>query len=57
MLPINDNKSGIIKKLKVQCKKNARVQIKYLNSKYYILTNLVETLIDEPYVSKLIKFS
>ena len=55
MLPINDNKSGIIKKLKMHCKKNAKVKIKYLKSKYYILTNLVETLIDDPYVSQIDK--
>ena len=52
MLPINDNKSGIIKKLKVFCKQNAKIKIKFLRSKYYILTNLVETLIDDTYISK-----
>ena len=55
MLPINDNKSGIIKKLKVFCKQNAKIKIKFLRSKYYILTNLVETLIDDPYVSQINK--
>ena len=51
MLPINDKKSGIIK----ICKHKSRIQIKFFKSKYYILTNLVEALIDDPYASNIDK--
>ena len=55
MLPINDKKSGIIKILKKYCKYKSRIQIKFFKSKYYILTNLVEALINDPYASNIDK--
>ena len=51
MASVKDNKTKIIKQLKKFCKNKSKIKIKYLKSKFYILTNLVEALIEDRYIS------
>ena len=51
MLPETDDKRIIIKKLKKLGSPGAPVQLKFLKSKYYILTDLIKALISDPYIS------
>ena len=51
MLPKNNNKSGIIKKLEQYNNGTYGMYLKFLKSKFYILNDLLNILIYDPYVS------
>ena len=52
MLPKNDSKKSIIKKLKEYAKNTNSAKLNYLRSKFYVLYNLINLLIEDPYVCK-----
>ena len=51
MLPKNNDKNKIINKLKQYIQGAYGIQLKFLKSKFYILTDLLKILIYDPYVS------
>ena len=52
LLPKKNNKSSIINKLREYNKNTGPIQLKNLKSKFYILNDLLEILINDPFVSK-----
>ena len=52
MLPKTDKKNKIIKKLKEYNKISCKTQLSFLKSKFYILNDLLNILIGDPYVTK-----
>jgi hypothetical protein len=51
ILPVNDNKNKIINKLKEYNKRTGSLKLSFLKSEFYILSNLINMLIEDPYVS------
>ena len=52
MLPKNDSKSSIINTLKQYDEGRSNCQLNFLKSNFYILYNLINILIEDPYVSE-----
>ena len=50
MLPQNDNKKEIIKVLKEYDNDKNLIKLSFLKSNFYILNNLINILIKDPYV-------
>ena len=51
MLPKNDNKNKIIQKLKQYSKHSNSINMKFMKSKFYLLYDLLNILINDPYIS------
>ena len=51
ILPVNDKKTQIINKLKQYNKRTGSIKLSFLKSEFFILTNLINILIKDPYVS------
>ena len=51
MLPINDNKKKIIDKLKEYNNSKSSIQLGFIKTKFYVLNDLINILIKDPYVS------
>ena len=51
MLPINDNKKKIIDKLKEYNNSKSSLQLGFIKTKIYVLNDLINILIKDPYVS------
>ena len=51
-LPKENNKKDIINKLYLYNRNNTDISLKKLKSKYYILDNILNRLVDDPYVTK-----
>ena len=51
MLPKNDSKVSIMNKLRLYDDEHSEHQLRFLKSKFYLLYNLINILIEDPYVS------
>ena len=51
-LPKENNKKDIINKLNFYNGNNTKISLKKLESKFYILDNILNRLVDDPYVTK-----
>ena len=51
MLPKNDSKIGIIEKLREYNNKTSRVRLDFFRSKFFLLNDLINILINDPYVA------
>ena len=51
MLPKSDNKSAIINQIKIYYEEKDNIKLSFLKTKFFILYNLINMLISDPYVS------
>ena len=52
MLPKTDKKKKIIKTIKEYNKSSSKIQLSFIKSKFFILNDLLNILLGDPYVSK-----
>ena len=50
-LPKNDNKTEVINKLYEYNDENSKIKLRYFRSRFYLLNDLINILIKDPYVA------